>query len=143
MQIMASIGVTREIPVSLDRVWDIISDIDNEPHYWYGTKSVMNINKKGDITEREVVMAFKESKCREIVVLDPKKSVKVNIIDGIMKGTEKNIIISSNGANKTKIDVVWNVRLSGLKRVFAMIIKKHIKQGTEDALTRIANAAAS
>jgi tRNA uridine 5-carbamoylmethylation protein Kti12 len=103
----------------------------------------MNINKKGDITEREVVMAFKESKCREIVVLDPKKSVKVNIIDGIMKGTEKNIIISSNGANKTKIDVVWNVRLSGLKRVFAMMIKKHIKEGTEDALTRIANEAAS
>jgi hypothetical protein len=86
---MVSIGVTREIPVSLDRVWDIISDIDNEPHYWYGTKSVRNINKKGDITEREVVMTFKESKCREIVVLDPKKSVKVNIIDGIMKGTEK------------------------------------------------------
>lgn len=110
---------------------------------WHGTKSVKNINKKGYITEREIVMAFKESKCREIVVLDPKKSVKVNIIDGIMKGTEKNIIISSNGANKTKIDVVWNVRLSGLKRVFAMMIKKHIKQGTEDALTRIANAAAS
>jgi carbon monoxide dehydrogenase subunit G len=138
-----SIWVTREIPASLDKVWDIISDIDNEPHYWHGTKSVKNINKKGYIMEREIVMAFKESKCREIVVLDPKKSVKVNIIDGIMKGTEKNIVINSNGANKTKIDVVWNVRLSGLKRVFAMMVKKHIKEGTEDALTRIANAAAS
>jgi ribosome-associated toxin RatA of RatAB toxin-antitoxin module len=140
---MVSIGVTREIPASLDKVWDIISDIDNEPHYWHGTKSVKNINKDGDITEREVVIAFKESKCRETVVLDPKKSVKVNIIDGIMKGTVKNIIINSNGANKTKIHVVWNVRLSGFKRVFAMMIKKHIKEGTEDALTRISNAAAS
>jgi ribosome-associated toxin RatA of RatAB toxin-antitoxin module len=140
---MVSIEVTREIPASLDKVWDIISDIDNEPRYWHGTKSVKNINKNGDVTEREVVIAFKESKCRETVVLDPKKSVKVNIIDGIMKGTEKNIIINSNEANKTKIDVVWNVRLSGFKRVFAMMIKKHIKEGTEDALTRISNAAAS
>jgi ribosome-associated toxin RatA of RatAB toxin-antitoxin module len=140
---MVSIEVTREIPASLDKVWDIISDIDNEPRYWHGTKSVKNINKNGDVTEREVVIAFKESKCRETVVLDPKKSVKVNIIDGIMKGTEKNIIINSNEANKTKIDVVWNVRLSGFKKVFAMMIKKHIKEGTEDALTRISNAAAS
>jgi ribosome-associated toxin RatA of RatAB toxin-antitoxin module len=140
---MVSIEVTHEIPASLDKVWDIISDIDNEPRYWHGTKSVKNINKNGDVTEREVVIAFKESKCRETVVLDPKKSVKVNIIDGIMKGTEKNIIINSNEANKTKIDVVWNVRLSGFKRVFAMMIKKHIKEGTEDALTRISNAAAS
>jgi ribosome-associated toxin RatA of RatAB toxin-antitoxin module len=140
---MVSIWVTREIPATLDKVWEIVSDIDNEPHYWHGTKSVKNITKKGDITEREVVIAFKESKCRELVVLDPKKSVKVDIIDGIMKGTEKNITINSNGTNKTKLDVVWNVRLSGFKRVFAIMIKKHIKEGTEDAITRIAKAATS
>jgi ribosome-associated toxin RatA of RatAB toxin-antitoxin module len=140
---MVSIWVTREIPATLDKVWDIVSDIDNEPRYWHGTKSVKNITKKGDITEREVVIAFKESKCRELVVLDPKKSVKVDVIDGIMKGTEKNITINSNGTNKTKIDVVWNIRLSGFKRVFAIMIKKHIKEGTEDAITRIAKAATS
>jgi ribosome-associated toxin RatA of RatAB toxin-antitoxin module len=140
---MVGIWVTREIPATLDKVWDIVSDIDNEPRYWHGTKSVKNITKKGDITEREVVIAFKESKCRELVVLDPKKSVKVDVIDGIMKGTEKNITINSNGTNKTKIDVVWNIRLSGFKRVFAIMIKKHIKEGTEDAITRIAKAATS
>ena len=86
-------------------------------------------------------MAFKESTCREIVVLDPKKSVKINIIDGVMKGTEKAITLNSNEANKTKIDVVWNLRLSGFKRVFELMLKKHIKEGTQDALTRIANAA--
>ena len=143
MLIMVSIAVTREIPASLDKVWSIISDIDNEPRYWHGTKSVKNIYKDGNTVEREIVIAFRESKCREIVVLDPKKSVKANIIDGIMRGTEKSIIVNSNGANRTKIDVVWNLRISGFKKMFAMMIKKHIKQGTEDALTRITNAAAS
>src|SRR5919206_2253613 len=140
---MVSIKVSREIPASLDKVWSIISDIDNEPRYWHGTKSVKNIHKDGNTIEREIVIAFRESKCREIVILDPKKSVKANITDGIMRGTEKNIIVNSNGADKTKIDVVWNLRISGFKKMFAMMIKKHIKQGTEDALTRITNAAAS
>lgn len=143
MDVMVNIMVTREIAASLDKVWDIISDIDDEPHYWHGTKSVKNINKDGNTIEREIVIAFRESKCRELVVLDPKKSVKANIIDGIMRGTEKNIIVNSNGTNRTKIDVVWNLRISGFKKMFAMMIKKHIKQGTEDALTRITNAAAS
>jgi hypothetical protein len=140
---MVSIVVTQEIPAPLDKVWGIISDIDNEPRYWHGTKSVKNIHKDGNTIERDIVIAFRESKCREIVVLDPKKSVKANIIDGIIRGTEKNIIVNSNGPNRTKIDVVWNIRLSGFKIMFATMIKKHVKQGTEDALTRIANTAAS
>ena len=141
MQIMVSVRVEREIPASLDTVWNIISDIDNDPQYWLGTKSVKTLNNNGDIIEREIVLAFKESTCREIVVLDPKKSVEINIIDGVMKGTEKAITLNSNEANKTKIDVVWNLRLSGFKRVFELMLKKHIKEGTQDALTRIANAA--
>lgn len=140
---MARIIVTRDIAASLDKIWGIISDIDNEPRYWHGTKSVKNIRKDGNTVEREIVMAFRESKCREIVVLDPKKSIKANITDGILRGTEKDIIVISNGADRTKIEVVWNIKLSGFKIMFATIIKKHIKQGTEDALTRIANTAAS
>jgi hypothetical protein len=140
---MVSIVVTREIPAPLDKVWSIISDIDNEPRYWYGTKSVKNIQKDGNTVQREIVIAFRESKCREIVVLDPNKSVKANITDGILRGTEKDILVNSNGPNGTKIEIVWNIKLSGFKMMFATIIKKHIKQGTDDALTRIANTAAS
>ena len=140
---MVSIVVTREIPASLDKVWSIISDIDNEPRYWHGTKSVKNIHKDGNTVQREIVIAFRESRCREIVILDPKKSVKANILDGILRGTEKDIIVNSNRPNQTKIEIVWNIKLSGFKMMFATIIKKHIKQGTEDAVTRIANTAAS
>jgi hypothetical protein len=134
---MTRIIVTRDIAASLDKIWGIISDIDNEPRNWHGTKSVKNVRKDGNTVEREIVMAFRESKCREIVVLE------ANITDGILRGTEKDIIVISNGADRTKIEVVWNIKLSGFKIMFATIIKKHIKQGTEDALTRIANTAAS
>ena len=137
---MVTIQAARDIKAPLEKVWDVVSDIDNEPRYWRGTKSIKNISKNGNVTEREVVIAFKESKCKETVVLEPKKSVKVNISQGPMKGS-KTITIKS-GVNKTTVDVLWNIRLAGFMGVFTGMIKKHIKQGTEDALERIATAAA-
>jgi len=137
---MVTIQVTREIRAPLEKVWDIVSDIDNEPAYWRGTKSIKNVSKNGNITEREVIIAFKESKCKETVVLDAKKSVKVNITEGPMKGS-KTIALKSAGNSKTTVQVLWDIRLAGFARVFTAMIKKHVKQGTEEALGRIAIAA--
>jgi polyketide cyclase/dehydrase/lipid transport protein len=135
---MVIVQVAREMLAPLDKVWDIVSDIDNEPLYWRGTKYIKNINKTGNIIEREVVIAFRESKCKETVVLDPKKLVKVNITNGPLKGS-KIITINSTGLDKTTVHVKWDIRLSGSMRMFTVIIKKHIREGTEEALYRIAS----
>ena len=137
---MVTVQVAREMLAPLDKVWDIVSDIDNEPLYWRGIKYIKNINKTGNIIQREVVIAFRESKCKETVVLDPKKSVKINITEGPIKGS-KTIALKSAGNSKTTVQVLWDIRLSGFARVFTPMIKKHIKQGTEEALERIATAA--
>ena len=71
---MVIVQVAREMLAPLDKVWDIVSDIDNEPLYWRGTKCIKNISKIGNVVEREVVIAFRESKCKETVVLNPKKN---------------------------------------------------------------------
>jgi hypothetical protein len=135
---MVIVQVAREMLAPLDKVWDIVSDIDNEPLYWRGTKYIKNINKTGNIIEREVVIAFRESKCKETVVLDPKKLVKVNITNGPLKGS-KIITINSTGLDKTTVHVKWDIRLSGFMRMFTVVIKKHIREGTEEALSRIAS----
>jgi hypothetical protein len=119
---MVIVQVSREMLAPLDKVWDIVSDIDNEPLYWRGTKYIKNINKTGNIIEREVVIAFRESKCKETVVLDPKKLVKVNITNGPLKGS-KIITINSTGLDKTTVHVKWDIRLSGSMRMFSVIIK--------------------
>jgi ribosome-associated toxin RatA of RatAB toxin-antitoxin module len=137
---MIAIHISNEIEASLEQVWNIVSDVDREPEYWYGTKSIKNIKKEGNIVEREVVIAFKNSRCREIVTLDPKKSVKVEIIDGPINGT-KNIILYAIANNKTRIDVQWDIRIKGFFGLFRGMIKKHISEGTEDALERIFRAA--
>jgi hypothetical protein len=40
------------------RVWDVVSDIDRDPEFWHGTKSIKNIKQTGNIVEREVVIAL-------------------------------------------------------------------------------------
>ena len=49
---MVLIHASRDIPASLDSVWDVIADIDREPEFWHGTKSIKNISKTGNIIER-------------------------------------------------------------------------------------------
>jgi ribosome-associated toxin RatA of RatAB toxin-antitoxin module len=135
---MATINASRELSAQLDRVWDIVADVDNEPQYWHGTKTVKNISRSGNTIEREVTIAFKNSKCRQTVVLNPKKSVEITITEGPLKGTK--VITLSHSGNSTKIDVVWDIKLAGFLGMFTGMVKKHIAEGTEEALERIAKA---
>jgi ribosome-associated toxin RatA of RatAB toxin-antitoxin module len=136
---MVTINASREVFASPDRIWDIVADVDNEPQYWHGTKTVKNISKAGNKIEREVTIAFKDSKCRQTVVLNPKKSIEIMITEGPIKGT-KTVMLSPSGNLKTRIDVVWNIKLTGFLGMFTGMVKKHIAEGTEEALARIAKA---
>ena len=135
---MATINASREVSATLDRVWDVVADVDNEPRYWHGTKTVKNISKSGNTIERVVTIAFKDSKCRQTVVLNPKKSVEIAITEGPLKGIK--VVTLSPSRDRTRIDVVWEIKLAGFLGMFTGMVKKHIAEGTEEALERIAKA---
>jgi carbon monoxide dehydrogenase subunit G len=73
------------------------------------------------------------------VVLDPEKSVHIRITDGPMKGT-KTVSLTPLGESRTRIDVAWDVKLAGFLGMFSGVVRKHISEGTEQALDRIAKA---
>src|SRR5829696_7542171 len=93
---MATFHISKEIFAPLDDVWNLVSDVDREPEFWHGTKSVKNIQKEGNVVERETVIAFRNAVCKEIVTLDAKNAVKKRIIDGPIIGT-KDIILTPIG----------------------------------------------
>jgi ribosome-associated toxin RatA of RatAB toxin-antitoxin module len=136
---MVTINASREVSAPVDRIWHIVADVDNEPQYWHGTKTVKNISKAENKIEREVTIAFKDSKCRQTVLLTPKKSVEIMITQGPIRGT-KTVTLSPLGNLKTRIDVVWNIKLAGFLGMFTGMVKRHIAEGTEEALVRIAKA---
>ena len=135
---MVAINTSREVSASVDKVWEIVSDVDNEPKYWHGTKTVKNISRSGNTIEREVTISFKDSRCLQTVVLSPKKSIEIMITEGPMKG--KKVVTLNSLGDKTKIDVMWDIKLAGFLGMFSGMVKKHIAEGTDEALERIAKA---
>ncbi len=135
---MTIIQTSKEIKAPVEKVWRIISDVDKDPEFWFGTKSIKNIEKKENKIERETIIAFRDSKCKEIVMLDDKKSVNIEIIEGPVTG-QKNLTIEKINDKESRLNVVWNIHMKGISSLFTFMVKKHILKGTEDALERIAN----
>ena len=129
---MTLIQASITIDASIDKVWDIVSDIDNETKYWKGIKQIRNISKVGNKITREIVIAFRDSKCMQEVTLFPKEKIEAVFTKGIIHGTKTlNLNSTDKGVN---LDAVWDIKLSGVMSMFTGMIKKHIKNGTVQAL---------
>ena len=118
-----------------DKVWSIVSDIDNEPKFWRGTRAVRNISKEGDIITREVTIAFRDQKCLQQVKLYPKTRIEVIFTKGIIDGT-KTITVTAKD-EETLLATHWDIKLTGMMGMFTGIIKNHIKSGTQQAMCDI------
>ena len=132
---MAEIKTSVIINSSQEKIRNIISDIDNEPKFWKGTKEVRNISKDGNHISREITIAFRDQKCLQEVTIIPKESIKAVFTKGVIVGEK--ILTLKNMNNSCELEAVWDVKLSGKMGMFTGIIKKHIKSGTEQALQEI------
>ena len=138
---MITISKSREIRASVDRVWEIISDVDNEPKYFEGLDSVKNLSRSGNVTEREVVVGHLKHAGRQTVTLNPTGSVEVKMTRGPIIGTRVTTLKAVTGS-KTRLDVSWNVEFRVPTFVQSMV-KEEVEKGTENALKRIAKEAES
>jgi len=132
---MALIEISTEINAPSDKVWDIISDLDNETKYWKGTKQIRNISKEENKITREITLVFRDSKCMQEITLSPKEKIEAIFTDGLLKGT-KTIILKPKEKG-VSLEAVWDIKLSGMMGMFTGIVKKHIRNGTEQALQSI------
>jgi len=132
---MAIIDTSIDINAPVDRVWDIISDLDNEPKFWRGTKETRIISRDGNVVTREIIIAFRDSKCMQKITIQPKEKIYAEFTKGIIKGS-KTLILKSKD-DSSLLEANWDVKMSGLAGMFTGIIKKHIRSGTEQALESI------
>jgi carbon monoxide dehydrogenase subunit G len=132
---MAIIETSIEINSPSEKVWDLVSDIDNEPKFWKGTKEVRNISKEGNMVFREIIIAFRDQKCQQEVTIHPKEKIVAVFTKGIISGSK---IVKLNPLEQsTLLEVKWDVKLTGVMGMFTGMIKKHIKSGTDLALQSI------
>lgn len=132
---MSIIKASVDIQASIEKIWNIISDLDNEPKFWKGTKEVKNISKEGNSINREITIAFRNQKCLQNLTLYPKKKNEAVFTKGILKGT-KTINLNEKD-DVIQLEAIWDIKLTGMMGMFTGIVKKHIQSGTEQALQSI------
>ena len=132
---MALIQISKPVNAPLDKVWNIVSDLDNETKYWKGTKEIRNISRDENKITREITLVFRDSKCIQEITLSPKEKIEAVFTEGILKGTKTiNLKPAENGVN---LEAIWDIKLSGMMGMFTGMVKKHIKNGTDQALQSI------
>ena len=132
---MAEIKTSVIINSTQEKIWDVISDIDNEPKFWKGTKEVKNISRDGNKISREITIAFRDQKCLQRVTIVPKETIRAIFTEGVIVGEK--ILTLKKVENSYELEAVWDIKLSGMMGMFTGMIKKHIKSGTEQALQAI------
>ena len=144
---LEEIKASREISSRIDQVWNVVSDIDNEAKYWSTFKGIKNIstatiNMTANTTEREVTIEagpLGETVTHQFVTVNPEQFViETNITEGPVTGTRTLTLNPSSITNATRIDVLWNVDLSGIPFFGRGFAKDGFLRTTEEALTNIA-----
>jgi carbon monoxide dehydrogenase subunit G len=144
---LEEIKASREVSAPIDQVWNVVSDLDNETKYWSTFKAIKNINKTAinmtaNTTEREVTLAagpLGETITHQFVTVNSEQFVvQTNITEGPVTGTRLLTLSPSSNSNATKIDVLWNVDLSGIPIFGRGFAKDGIMRTTEEALSNIA-----
>jgi hypothetical protein len=138
-----TINVTREISAPVNQVWGIISNVDNEAQYWSTFKEINNINKTDNIIERQVIISAgpQNNTSHQIVTVYPDQMIiQANLTEGLVTGS-RILELESLSANKSRLNAIWDIDLSGIPIIGRGFAENGIKQTTEEALSRIAQAA--
>ena len=69
------------------------------------------------------------------VQLEPKEKIEAKFTKGIIKGSKTILLVPKD--EKTILQTVWDIKLTGMMGMFTGMIKKHIKSGTEQAIQSI------
>ncbi len=131
---MVEIKIKAQIDVPLEKVWEVISKVDDDPKFWNLTKKIRNISKEEGAIIREVTLG-KDEKCQQKILLMPKEAVHVTWNKGMVTGT-KDIILTPQG-NTTLIEVQMNYKISGPARLFPRTISEQLQMEAEIAVDMI------
>ena len=138
---MVSIKASREINASLERVWEIVSDVDKDAEYWKGISAIKNTRKEENLLERTVKVGFMGNKGYQIVKLSPNKSIELTMTSGPLKGSRLLNLCTLENGDKKRVDIVWDFQFSGVPNFARGFVKGQIEGATEEALDKIARAA--
>ena len=131
---MAEIKAAIEINASIDKVWEVVSDLDKDPKFWTSITSIRNISSENNRIKREVTLA-KVNKCLQTITLYPKEKVHTDWEKGIIKGTKDLILTQRNSG--TYLESVLDYKFSGMAGFMSGKITKDVTVEAQRAVESI------
>lgn len=131
---MPEIKTSIEINASVDKVWEVVSDLDNDSKFWTSITSIRNISHENNEIKREVILA-KVNKCLQTITLYPKEKVHTEWIKGIIKGTKDILLTPRN--NGTHLESVLDYKFSGMAGFMSGKITKDVTIEAQRAVESI------
>jgi len=137
------ISKSQEALAPTEKVWQVLSDLENEQKYWTELRNVKILHKKDGLTvEREATIQrgpMGGAKNLQTLTIDPStKTSTLTMTKGPMLGSRKITLSSMDGDKKTKIQVHWQFELKGVPGFAQGFVKDNISEVTEKALAAIA-----
>ena len=132
---------SRQVSVSVDKVWNTIINLSTDTT-WNQVDSMKVIKKTGNTIEADTKVGPQNANAHEIITFYPKHSVVTNVTQGPITGSSV-VTLSPLSANKTNIDVLWNVDMSGIPFFAKGFAKDGFTKATEQALGKLIQASVS
>jgi len=131
---MVEIKVRTQINATTEKVWNIISNINDDPKFWKGTTAIRNLAKDDNLIIREVTIG-KVGRCSQTVTLFPKEGIHIRWTKGFIAGT-KDLVLAPMG-NATQLEVVLEYKLSGMATFMSGKITKDLQREADEAVRLI------
>jgi len=130
---------SRQVSTSIDKVWNTIASLTIDPT-WNQVDSMKVIKKTGNTIDADTTVGPQNANAHEILTLYPKHSVVTNVTQGPITGSRV-VTLSPLPGNKTNIDVLWNIDMSGIPFFAKGFAKDGFTKVTEQALNRLTQVA--
>ena len=131
---MFEVDITLKVNAYFERVWNIISKVDNDINYWKEIQHIKNISRERNVIVREVYLSNGD-KYHQKMMLFPKEGIHIQWTRGTLTGV-KDIMLIDNGAT-TIIRVQINYKNGGAIRIGGSNVLEELKTETENALELI------
>jgi hypothetical protein len=129
---------SRQVSTSIDKVWNTIASLTIDPT-WNQVDSMKVIKKTGNTIDADTTVGPQNANAHEIITFFTKHSVITNITQGPITGSRV-VALSSLAGNRTNIDVLWNIDMSGIPFFAKGFAKDGFTKATEQALDRLTQA---
>ena len=126
---------SRQVPASVDKVWNTITSLSTDPT-WNQADSMKVIKKTDNTIEADTTVGPQNANAHEIITFHPKQSVITNVTQGPITGSRV-VTLGPLPGNKTNIDVLWNVDMSGIPFFAKGFAKDGFTKATEQSLNRL------